>query len=161
MLQRDEPGREIDRQWIERVGGLRRIRAAARALVIRDEYILLQRLDYTDAYWFFPGGGVEFGETLEGAIRRELAEETTLTIERVVYRLTANNRFARDDGEFHLIEHFFEVVPASFDVASREESLLVEWFPLDRIGKLDLRPTGVRDMLAIDGWRHVRLLEVE
>ena len=52
-------------------------------------------------------------------------------------------------------------MPASFDVESREESLLVEWYPLDRIGGLDLRPTGVRDMLAIDGWRHVRLLEVE
>ncbi len=161
MLQRDEPGREIERRWIERVGASRRIRAAARALVILDDHILLQRLDYTDAHWFFPGGAVEFGETLESAVRRELAEETTLTIDRVVYRLTANNRYSSDDGDFHLIEHFFEVVPASFDVESREESLLLEWYPLDRIGGLDLRPTGVRDMLAIDGWRHVRLLEVE
>lgn len=161
MLQPDEPGREIDRRWIESVGSSRRIRTAARALVILDDNILLQRLDYTDAYWFFPGGAVEFGETLEGALRRELAEETTLAIERVVYRLTANNRFARDTGTFHLIEHFFEVLPASFDVESREESLRLEWYPLDRIGALDLRPTGVRDMLAINGWRHVRLLEVE
>jgi 8-oxo-dGTP diphosphatase len=161
MLRPDDAARELERRWVEEVGGSRRIRAAARALVIRDEHILLQRLDYTDANWFFPGGGIEFGETLEGALRRELAEETTLAIERMVYRLTANNRYEHDGGSFHLIEHFFEVVPASFDVESREESLLLEWYPVGRIGRLDLRPTGVRDMLAIDGWREVRLLEVE
>lgn len=161
MLRPDDPAREIERRWVEEVGSARRIRVAARALVIRDDHILLQRLDYTDANWFFPGGGVEFGETLEDAIRRELAEETTLVIERVVYRLTVNNRFERDDGSFHLVEHFFEVIPASFDIESREESVLLEWYPLGRIGGLDLRPTGMRDMLAIDGWREVRLLEVE
>ncbi len=161
MLQRDEPGRELERRWVDEVGGSRRISAAARALVILDEHILLQRLDYTDANWFFPGGGVEFGETLEGAIRRELAEETSLVIERIVYRLTANNRYEHDGRSFHLIEHFFEVLPATFDVESREESILLEWYPLGRIGGLDLRPSGVRDMLAIDGWREVRLLEVE
>jgi 8-oxo-dGTP pyrophosphatase MutT (NUDIX family) len=161
MLQRDEPGRELDRRWVEGVGSSRRIRSAARALVIRDDSILLQRLDYSDSHWYFPGGAVEFGETLEGAVRRELAEETTLAIDRVVYRLTANNRFERDGAVFHLIEHYFEILPATFDVESREESVLLEWYPLGRIGGLDLRPTGVRDMLAIDGWREVRLLEVE
>jgi ADP-ribose pyrophosphatase YjhB (NUDIX family) len=161
MLQPDDAARDLERQWVERVGASRRIRAAARALVIRDEHILLQRLDYSDAHWFFPGGAVEFGETLEDAVRRELAEETTLAIERVVYRLTANNRFERDGATFHLIEHFFEVLPATFEVESREESVLLEWYPLGRIGALDLRPTGVRNMLAIDGWREVRLLEVE
>lgn len=161
MLQPDDPARERERQAMYTLGTSRRIRSAARALVIRDDHILLQRLDYTDAYWFFPGGEVEFEETLEGAIRRELAEETTLAIERVVYRLTANNRFERDGASFHLIEHYFEVTPASFDVESREETALLEWYPLGRIRSLDLRPTGVRDMLAIDGWREVRLLEVE
>jgi ADP-ribose pyrophosphatase YjhB (NUDIX family) len=161
MLQPDEPARELDRRWAEAFGSTGQIRVAARALVILDDHILLQRLDYTDANWFFPGGGVEFGEALEDALRRELAEETSMIIDRAVYRLTVNNRFARADGTFHLVEHFFEVTPASFDVESREESALLEWYPVGRIGELDLRPTGVRDMLAIDGWRSVRLLEVE
>jgi ADP-ribose pyrophosphatase YjhB (NUDIX family) len=161
MLQPDEPARELERRFFDEVIARNQIRVAARALVIRDEHILLQRLDYTDANWFFPGGEVEFGETLEDALRRELAEETSLIIERAVYRLTANNRYRHEGRAIHMLEHYFEVTPASFDVASREESVLLEWYPIVRIGGLDLRPTGVRDMLAIDGWRDVRLLEVE
>ena len=161
MLQPDDPARSLERRFYDEVAARNRIRVSARALVIRDDAILIQRLDYTDANWFFPGGGVEFGETLEDAVRRELAEETTLVVDRIVYRLTANNRYRHDGRSIHMLEHYFEVTPASFDIESREESILLEWYPLGRIGGLDLRPTGVRDMLAIDGWREVRLLEVE
>lgn len=161
MLQPDDAARDLERGWVERVGGRRQIRTVARALVILEDFILLQRLDYTDAHWFFPGGGVEFGETLEAAVRRELDEELALGIRRIVYCLTANNRFARDGADFHLIEHFFEVTPASFDVESREEHVTVAWHPIARLRELDVRPWGVRDMLGIDGWRTIRLLEVE
>lgn len=161
MLRPDDPARDLERQFFEETAARRRIRVAARALVMLDEHILLQRLDYSDAYWFFPGGEVEFGETLEQSIRRELAEETSLAIRRVVYRFTANNRFTRDGGEFHLLEHFFEVTPSSFDAESREESVLTAWHPVDMLPHMDIRPWGVRDILAISGWRSIRLLEVE
>ena len=161
MLRPDDAAREIERRFIEETGASRRIRVAARALVLLDDHILLQRVDYSDAYWFFPGGAVEFGETLEESIRRELAEETSLDVRRVVYRFTANNRFARDGADFHLIEHFFEVTPTSFDVESLEEHLLVAWHPIKTLARLDIRPWGVRDILAISGWQNIRLLEVE
>ncbi|HYH11460.1 MAG TPA: NUDIX domain-containing protein [Thermomicrobiales bacterium] len=161
MLQPDEPARDLERRFFEETGARRRIRVAARALVLLDDHILLQQLDYSDAFWFFPGGEVEFGETLEQSVRRELAEETSLDVRRIVYRFTANNRFARDGGEFHLLEHFFEVTPSSFDVASLEESVRVEWHPVDSLSQLDVRPWGVRDILALSGWQSIRLLEVE
>lgn len=161
MLRPDEQARDLERRFFEETGARRRIRVAARALVLLDEHILLQRLDYTDAYWYFPGGEVEFGETLEQSIRRELAEEISLDVRRIVYRFTANNRFARDGGEFHLLEHFFEVTPSSFEAESLEDSVLVAWHPIDSLSRMDIRPWGVRDILAMSGWRSIRLLEVE
>jgi len=52
-------------------------RLAAYALVARDEHILLSLWnEVVPGRWTMPGGGVEFHETVEAAVIRELREET-------------------------------------------------------------------------------------
>lgn len=51
-----------------------------RALVLNEKrQILLVRHTYIDG-WYFPGGGVEKGESLETAVARELTEEVGVTL---------------------------------------------------------------------------------
>jgi len=55
-----------------------RLRIGARAIVVNDdERVLLVMFDFGERgeVWATPGGGIEEGESDEGAVRRELAEE--------------------------------------------------------------------------------------
>jgi len=65
------------REWLEPVD-----RAAVRALVLDGEnrVLLVQFRDPVgQTWWAAPGGGIDGGESLEEALRRELAEEAGLT----------------------------------------------------------------------------------
>src|SRR5437667_1224434 len=57
-----------------------RFRVAVNALIFDDGRVLLARRDNID-WWNLPGGGMELGETVDEAIRREVREETGLEVE--------------------------------------------------------------------------------
>ena len=64
-----------------------RVRTAARVLVLdeRGHVLLLRGFDPTrperGSWWFTPGGGIDAGESVADAARRELAEETGLRVD--------------------------------------------------------------------------------
>lgn len=50
----------------------------------RGKYLLVkEKLEGGEEWWIVPGGGVEWGERIEEAVRRELAEETKLEAKKV------------------------------------------------------------------------------
>lgn len=57
-------------------------RIATRVLLIKDGKVLLVR-EKDDDWWSFPGGGVDYGETLKGAVIREVVEELGVAPERI------------------------------------------------------------------------------
>ncbi|MCS6833894.1 MAG: NUDIX hydrolase, partial [Flammeovirgaceae bacterium] len=58
-------------------------------------------------FWTVPGGGVNFGESLESALRREFAEETGLSVQIKQFLFVCE--FLHPP--LHAVEFFFEVSP--------------------------------------------------
>jgi mutator protein MutT len=81
----------------------------AQGVVIDEQNrVLLVRHSYRPG-WFFPGGGVEWGETLETALQRELEEEVGVTLEGppVLHGVFSNNvNFPGDHIAVYLVRQW-------------------------------------------------------
>ena len=104
--------------------------------------------------WSIPGGRVEPGESDEGAVVRELAEETGLTggVEREVGTIT---REAPDGGTYVIRDYLLRVRPGSTPIAGDDASEAA-WFT-----EAELRAAATSPGLvaALEGWGLLRVTD--
>ena len=137
-----------------------RLRVRVGALVIRaDAILLVQHTGLWDdrPFWTPPGGGVEFGESLPEALKREAAEETGLDVEVGPLRYALD--FVRPP--LHAVSFYFGCTPLDPLQEARTGSdpewgegdqiiRHVRWVPLAELGALNLYPEGLAGWLARD-----------
>jgi ADP-ribose pyrophosphatase YjhB (NUDIX family) len=113
-------------------------------VTVKDGKVLLVNSKYDDGeYYLFPGGGVEFGETVEEGAIRETVEETGFKVK--IDKLIHVNEFIyKEDWNKRSITVFF--------LASPEEEFLknisndggkiknIEWVEISKLEDLDIRP---------------------
>ncbi len=114
----------------------------ALAVVVQDGHVLLvKRSKQPDAgLWGFPGGHVEWGETVMQAAKRELHEETSVLAEPL--RFLDNLDLLRHDEEGTVQSHYLLVGVAcryqSGTPAAGDDALVARWFPVEQIRQGDL-----------------------
>lgn len=147
VLPPDEPGDAVTR-------GQR-----GAALVVRDQAVLaIQYPAHRGGGYYFPGGGVEPGETPEQAAVRELKEETGLAGHITRELATVYNR-GRE-------EHYFLVAaegePTTRQLLDLHPGERLRWLPIDELPTVDIWPKRLAWRVAswaAEGWpRHPAVL---
>jgi ADP-ribose pyrophosphatase YjhB (NUDIX family) len=108
--------------------------------------VLMVRTDKWSGKWGIPGGKIERSESSEDALRREIAEETGLTITDIEFVLSQD---CIDSEEFYRPEHFILLnytcrVTGETDVTLNDEAQAFRWVSEPDALQLDLnRPTRI------------------
>ena len=120
-----------------------------RGVIIRNDRILVCRAKEKDHY-FFPGGHIEFGETAETALGRELQEELGLSMNRSLFIGAVENIFQQDGIMHHELNVVFEVQIAEGEIESQEAHIEFKWIDWTAFSEIRVLPIALQQ--AIIQW---------
>ena len=126
---------------------LPRVRVAV--VVVRGDRLLLVRHRKGErTYWLLPGGGLDYGETIEDCARREVLEETGLSIE--VKKFLFLSEAIAPDKSRHIVNLYVLGAAMGGSLTTPEEDAIEEvaWVPFAEIKGLTMYPAIADQLLA-------------
>ncbi len=129
-------------------------RHSAKAIIINDGKLLVESVDYgRGRYSKLPGGGREWGETMEETVIRECKEELNLVV-RPVRLVLVRDYIAKNHNQpydldcFHLSELMFECEVDDFSTLGNggqpdSYGQRINWVELDKLTDSDFYPKAI------------------
>lgn len=136
----------------------KRLRVRVCGLLVESGKLLLVNIQSptrSEPFWTPPGGGLEFGESLQNAVKREIFEETGLQVEPTDLMYTSE--FIKKP--FHAVEYYWrchrlggELALGSDPEFDRGQQMLkaVEFIELNQLAYLPVFPEYIRDHISED-----------
>lgn len=114
------------------------VRVGCGALIVNEhnEVLLLKRsVKARDefGYWSQPGGGVEYGETVESAIKREIREEIGVKIKLLKYLCYTDQHNVKGASHWVAISYLALISSGHVKNMEPDKHEEVKWFPIDRL----------------------------
>ncbi|WP_319370916.1 NUDIX hydrolase [uncultured Ilyobacter sp.] len=135
-----------------------RVRVAG-VLTRGDEILFVKHQKNGQEYWLLPGGGVDYGETMEESLIREFMEECNIEVE--VGNLMFISQGISPDKSKHIINMFFKVRYLSGDLKIGDEERLKEvaYHNIDEINNMTLYPNVKKELLNyFEGDKEIKYL---
>lgn len=124
------------------------IRIRVGVVVVQDGALLLVEHRKGDRrYWVYPGGGLDYGETIAACGERELREETGLDVE--IGPLLFVSESIPPDGHRHVVNLFVaaRVVGGTLALGQEENLCSVRFVPLEELATLEIYPPVLPEVL--------------
>lgn len=134
----------------------RQIRTRVAAVIIRDGRVLLvAHKKNKDIYWLLPGGGVDFGESLERALQRELREELGITASVGDIVLVCDS--IDPEQRRHIVNIFFRCTPDDGNYSLGADGRLHRYgfFSIDELRDIILFPPIKDELMTLIRGDHI------
>ncbi len=128
----------------------KKLRVRVAGILVRDNKLLLiSHKKNEEVYWLLPGGGVDFGESLDEALIREFSEELNISIE--VKKLAFICDSIHPEGQRHILNIFFHCSynGGRFHIGDEERLLGYSFFELEELKGLRLFPPVNNELISI------------
>jgi len=100
------------------------------AIVIKDNMVLLgkRKNAHGAGTWAFPGGHLEFNESIEDCAKREVFEETGIHIKNIRYGTFTNDIFRKDQKHYVTLFVISEYDDGQLELKEPEKCEKWDWF---------------------------------
>jgi ADP-ribose pyrophosphatase YjhB (NUDIX family) len=103
------------------------------------------------SYYFFPGGHLNFGESIPKALSRELKEELGIKIKKFSFIGLVDNIYGEEGKKHHEINFVFNVIPEKIISESKENHISFLFFDEKKFKKEKVLPIALQK--AILKWQ--------
>lgn len=94
-----------------------------------------------------PGGHIEFGESAEAAMKREVEEELGVALKNHSFIGAVENVFSDEGGPHHEINLVFRAELENNRVSALEDHLEFAWIDTGELGNKKIYPTSLKEAL--------------
>ena len=134
------------------------IRPIALGLFAKEDRILAKK-DFDsrkqETFYRIPGGGIEFGETSEQALIREVGEEFAACIDKIKFLDVLENIFTYEGRPGHEIVFVYQAAFRDKQMYDKEELVVLDkpgrevlrWFPRQDLLAANFYPHGIKRIL--------------
>ena len=132
-----------------------RLNVRTAGVIIHNNKILLHK-NKKNVNYALMGGRVNFGETSEDALKREVMEELGKDIEIIGCVAVVENLFRMKEKDYHEIMFVYQAEFLKEEDKQTEkempniegkDDLYYEWIPIDKLQEIELRPVAIKEVL--------------